>query len=87
MPKSPSRENAASDIERSYVVPSRQELAKIEAALMDLIRAKHRIKAVAAECGWPGEVKDATTKGIRSQRARSNVQARCFNFSARGRHK
>jgi hypothetical protein len=46
-----------SDIERSYAVPSRQELAKIEAALMDLIRAKHRMKAVAAEFGWPCEVK------------------------------
>ena len=46
-----------SDIERNYVVPSQQELARIQAALMELIQAKQRMKAIAAECGWPCEVK------------------------------
>ena len=46
-----------SDIERGYVVPSPQELAKIEAALADLVQAKRKMTAVAAECGWPCEVR------------------------------
>jgi transcriptional regulator with XRE-family HTH domain len=46
-----------SDIERNYVVPSTEELSKLVAALGELILAKRKIEAVAAECGWPGEVR------------------------------
>jgi len=45
-----------SDIERSYIIPTEDELSKLEEALGELIRAKRKINATAAECGWPCEV-------------------------------
>lgn len=45
-----------SDIERGYVVPAAEELARIERALTELIHAKLRLRAVAAEAGWPCQV-------------------------------
>jgi len=42
-----------SDIEREYVAASADELARIDAALDELARAKRKIAAVAAEEGWP----------------------------------
>lgn len=43
-----------SDIERGYVTPSPEELARIAAALGELIRAKSVIQKTAAALGWPG---------------------------------
>ena len=45
-----------SDIEREYVVPSEDELTRIDAALDGLTRAKRKIAAVAAEEGWPSSL-------------------------------
>jgi transcriptional regulator with XRE-family HTH domain len=42
-----------SDIERGYVQPSQNELARIERALRELYRAKQKLAATATECGWP----------------------------------
>ena len=42
-----------SDIERGYVTPSVEELARIAAALDELIEAKSVIDRVAASVGWP----------------------------------
>jgi transcriptional regulator with XRE-family HTH domain len=42
-----------SDVERGYVTPSPEELARIDAALDELIRAKSAIDRVAAALGWP----------------------------------
>ena len=42
-----------SDIERRYVQPSEEELARIEHALNSLIAAKDQVKATAAAVGWP----------------------------------
>ncbi len=42
-----------SDIERSYVSPTEDEVIRIDKALDDLSRAKSRIAAVAADEGWP----------------------------------
>jgi hypothetical protein len=42
-----------SDIERGYVIPSPADLARIYAALEDLIQAKSFIDRVAASVGWP----------------------------------
>jgi transcriptional regulator with XRE-family HTH domain len=42
-----------SDIERGYVTAPEEEIARIDAALDDLVRAKRKIAAVAAEAGWP----------------------------------
>lgn len=42
-----------SDIERDYVVASEDEIARIDAALDELARAKRKIAAVAEEEGWP----------------------------------
>ena len=45
-----------SDIERGYVLGSDGELVRINAALDDLLRAKRKIAAVAAEEGWPSSL-------------------------------
>ena len=42
-----------SDIERGYVRPSAEELARIEQALAELIEARQRVAQVAEEVGWP----------------------------------
>jgi transcriptional regulator with XRE-family HTH domain len=42
-----------SHIEREYVVASESELAKISRALDELIQAKRKVVAAAAEAGWP----------------------------------
>jgi len=42
-----------SDIERGYVHPADNELAKIRRALDELILTKRRLSEVATECGWP----------------------------------
>jgi transcriptional regulator with XRE-family HTH domain len=42
-----------SDIERGYVTPPPDELARINAALDELIEAKAVIDRVAASMGWP----------------------------------
>lgn len=42
-----------SDIERGYVAPDPDELARILSAIDDLARARKKIIAVAAEAGWP----------------------------------
>jgi predicted transcriptional regulator len=42
-----------SDIERGYVQPSEGEIDRIDRALEELSRAKEKLKAAAAECGWP----------------------------------
>ena len=44
-----------SDIERGYVRPSDGELTRIRRALEELISAKQKLAAVAAEVGWPPE--------------------------------
>jgi|HubBroStandDraft_1064217.scaffolds.fasta_scaffold893835_1 transcriptional regulator with XRE-family HTH domain len=47
-----------SNIERSYITPSHEEVARIDAALDDLIRAKAVIQHAARSAGWPlGEVR------------------------------
>jgi hypothetical protein len=43
-----------SDIEREYVRATPEELAQIDAALDDLIRAKGVLQQTAAALGWPG---------------------------------
>lgn len=40
-------------IERGYVHPLEEELARVEAALDELIRAKSVMEQVAASMGWP----------------------------------
>jgi predicted transcriptional regulator len=40
-------------LERGYVQATDEELARIGQALEELILAKRRVIAVAAECGWP----------------------------------
>ena len=47
-----------SDIERGYVTPSREELARIAAALDELIEAKSFLDKIAASVGWPGATHD-----------------------------
>lgn len=42
-----------SDIERGYVTPQPDELARIDAALDELIRAKSVLQKTAAALGWP----------------------------------
>jgi transcriptional regulator with XRE-family HTH domain len=42
-----------SDIERGYISPSPEELARIAAALDELIEAKSFLDRVAASVGWP----------------------------------
>jgi transcriptional regulator with XRE-family HTH domain len=45
-----------SDIERGYIVAQEEELARIDSALDDLIRAKRKIDAVAIAEGWPSSL-------------------------------
>jgi transcriptional regulator with XRE-family HTH domain len=45
-----------SDIERGYVTPSTEEIARIGAALEELIQAKSILDRVAASVGWPSGV-------------------------------
>ena len=42
-----------SDIERGYVDASPTELARLDAALNELIQAKRRVCLAAEEAGWP----------------------------------
>ncbi len=42
-----------SDIERMYVDPSAEELARLDSALDELIEAKRRVREVAEAVGWP----------------------------------
>jgi transcriptional regulator with XRE-family HTH domain len=42
-----------SDIERGYVTPSDEELARVDVALEDLIRAQSVLRQTAAALGWP----------------------------------
>ena len=42
-----------SDIERGHIVPSFETLDRLDTALNELIRAKRRLVALAAEEGWP----------------------------------
>ena len=42
-----------SDIERGYVTPEADELARIDVALEELIRAKSVLEETAAVLGWP----------------------------------
>jgi len=42
-----------SDIERGYVTPGPEELARLDAALETLIQAKTIVDRVAASVGWP----------------------------------
>jgi transcriptional regulator with XRE-family HTH domain len=42
-----------SHIERGYIQPSDAELARIDLALDDLIRAKRKLTEAAARLGWP----------------------------------
>ena len=41
-----------SDIEREYVQPRQEELARLNGALDELIAARRKVEAVAAEVGW-----------------------------------
>lgn len=51
-----------SDIERGFITPSPEELARIDRALDELIEAKSVIDRVAASMGWPlGAPDDART--------------------------
>jgi transcriptional regulator with XRE-family HTH domain len=45
-----------SDIERGYVKPPADEIARSANALDDLTRAKRKIAALAAEEGWPSSL-------------------------------
>ena len=45
-----------SDIERGYVTAAEEEFGRINAALDELVRAKRRIAAIAAEEGWPSSL-------------------------------
>lgn len=45
-----------SHLERGYVQPSDEEIARIHQALEKLILAKQRLIAVATEVGWPPEM-------------------------------
>jgi hypothetical protein len=40
-------------LERGYGVPTAAEKKRLEKALEELIEAKQRMVAAAAECGWP----------------------------------
>lgn len=45
-----------SDIERGYVTASEDEVARIDAALDELTRAKRKMAALAAAEGWPSSL-------------------------------
>jgi hypothetical protein len=40
-------------LERGYVLPSVQELERLQRALDDLIVAKQKVEKFASEVGWP----------------------------------
>jgi transcriptional regulator with XRE-family HTH domain len=42
-----------SEIECGHIPAGLEELARIEAALMELIEARRKVLATAADCGWP----------------------------------
>ena len=42
-----------SAIERGYVEPSQLELSRLTSTLDELIQAREKVVAVAAEVGWP----------------------------------
>lgn len=42
-----------SDIERGYVQPSPDELARLSKALNELIEAREKVAKYAEQCGWP----------------------------------
>jgi transcriptional regulator with XRE-family HTH domain len=42
-----------SEIERGHIQPSEDEVARLQAAIDQLIQARHKVEAVAAEVGWP----------------------------------
>jgi transcriptional regulator with XRE-family HTH domain len=42
-----------SDIERGYVPPTANELARIDAAIDELARVREEINRLAAAAGWP----------------------------------
>jgi hypothetical protein len=42
-----------SDIERGYVQPSSDEMARLCVALEELIEARGKVAKCAVECGWP----------------------------------
>jgi transcriptional regulator with XRE-family HTH domain len=44
-----------SQIERGYLTPSADELARIQKALDELINARKEVQAVAERVGWPME--------------------------------
>jgi transcriptional regulator with XRE-family HTH domain len=44
-----------SDIERGYVFPTEDELARIATVLEELIAARKEVQAVAERVGWPAE--------------------------------
>jgi hypothetical protein len=48
----------ADDIERGYVAPSPEELARIAFALDELIEAESFVDRVAASVDWPGVHRD-----------------------------
>jgi hypothetical protein len=39
--------------ERGYIVLSPEEVRRIQEALVQLIEAKEKVTAAAAQCGWP----------------------------------
>jgi transcriptional regulator with XRE-family HTH domain len=49
--------SSLSDIERGYVTPPDEQLARIDAALDELIEAKSFLDRVAASVGWPAGVR------------------------------
>jgi transcriptional regulator with XRE-family HTH domain len=42
-----------SDIERGYVQPSADEMARLCGALEELVEARRKLAEYAEECGWP----------------------------------
>jgi ribosome-binding protein aMBF1 (putative translation factor) len=51
--KIPAHRSRLSDIERGYVTPTPEELARIDSALDELIKAKSVLRQTAAALGWP----------------------------------
>jgi hypothetical protein len=47
------RRTRLSDIERGYVVPTEDEVARIEAAIDSLREARKAMERAAVEIGWP----------------------------------
>ena len=55
-----------SAIERGYISISAEQLARIEAALDQLVAAKKRIDELARELGWPSSAEAATVRNARA---------------------